>query len=229
MPPPFPRPPGGAHARSLLIAVSRAGCRFVLSGKARRLSPMTVTVFSCVLMVMVMFCSLSSTQATLQRSLLKRKSTDLISHAPPRLTVDLCAMECCHVIRRPWNVRDTSSRTCVLPLAASKLYAENHVGRIHTQHGSPFARLRTRVLDRREKWTSFVSCSSRQPSHQHIVSGFQERDTIAAGTSSRGDPFACRARSAGLPLVTVEQTALVTAAGDPATRPSRRAAQATKG
>ena len=129
----------------------------------------------------------------------------------------------------PWNVRDTSSRTCVLPLAASKLYAENHVGRIHTQHGSPFARLRTRVLDRREKWTSFVSCSSRQPSHQHIVSGFQERDTIAAGTSSRGDPFACRARSAGLPLVTVEQTALVTAAGDPATRPSRRAAQATKG
>ena len=112
---------------------------------------------------------------------------------------------------------DTSSRTCVLPLAASKLYAENHVGRLHTQHGSPFARLRTRVLDRREKWTSFVSCSSRQPSHQHIVSGFQERDTIAAGTSSRGDPFACRARSAGLPQH------MVAAAGGPATRPSRRA------
>ena len=131
--------------------------------------------------------------------------------------------------RNPHGMFDTSSRTCVLLLAASKLYAENHVGRLHMQHGSPFARLRTRVLDRREKWTSFVSCSSRQPSHQHIVSGFQERDTIAAGTSSRGDPFACRARSAGLPLVTGEQTALVTAAGDPATRPSRRAAQATKG
>ena len=173
-------------------------------------------------MVMVLFCSLSSTQATLQRSLLKRKSTDLISHAPPRLTVDLCAT-LWNVDVIPHGMFDTSSRTCVLPLAASKLYAENHVGRLHTQHGSPFARLRTRVLDRREKWTSFVSCSSRQPSHQHIVSGFQERDTIAAGTSSRGDPFACRARSAGLPQH------MAAAAGGPATRPSRRAAQATKG
>ena len=75
---------------------------------------------------------------------------------------------------------DTSSRTCVLPLAASKLYAKNHVGRLHTQHGSPFARLRTRVLDTRQKREVDQFCDAHRdnPATSTLLAAFKRETQL---------------------------------------------------